>query len=189
MYVTIYRIECYSQPGPTVKSPAELHTKHDQPRDELTVLIADDDEAMRLLLKEALIQWGFNVIEAKDGEEAWEVMQQANAPRLLILDWRMPKLDGVQLCERIRKQLDFYPYIIFLSQVSGAENILTGFDAGANEFLIKPVNFKELRSRLIAGEKILEFIQVIDDQNKQLKSYVARIEQLEQLVDQLRKTK
>ena len=168
--------------------PMNAPVKHHQRIDGTTVLIADDNDAMRLLLKEALEQWGFHVVETKDGEEAWEVMQQPNPPRLLILDWRMPKLDGIALCERIRQQLNFYPYIIFLSQVSGVENLLKGFDAGADEFLLKPVNFKELRSRLVAGEKILEFITIIDEKNKQLKGAAARIAELEQSVETLRKS-
>ena len=148
---------------------------------ETKILIADDDESMRILLREAVTRWGFFAVEAKNGEEAWKILQEAAAPRLLILDWKMPKLDGIALCERIHKELTFKPYIIFLSQVSGAENILKGFDAGADEFLLKPVNFGELRSRLIFGEKILGLRSTINEQEIRLeknKSYIRTLEQM-----------
>ena len=164
---------------------ADLHgndTNTYQSSDTIKVLIADDDESMRSLLRATLSQLGYQVIEASNGEEAWEIMQQPDAPMLLILDWRMPKLNGLVLCERIRKELDFYPYIIFLTQVSGAENILKGLEAGADEFLLKPVNFAELRIRVFAGERIIQYLRIIDEQKKQLRNYVFYSQVLEQLI-------
>ncbi len=164
------------------------HTSQNSQED-TKILIADDDDAMRYLLREALMQWGYFVIEAKNGEEAWEAIHQPDPPHILILDWKMPKLDGITLSQRIRKELDFYPYIIFLTQVSGAENIIKGFDAGANEFLMKPVNFPELHNRIISGEKIIEFVKIIEEQNHVLNSCVSYIKTLEQLILLLRKMK
>lgn len=132
------------------------------------VLIAEDNPMMRELLRATLTQWGYQVIEVEDGQEAWEKLQLPDAPRLLILDWLMPKLDGIALCERIRKQLNYSPYIIFLTQVSGAGNIIRGIEAGADEFLLKPVNFSELRSRVFAGERIIEYQEIIARQNQKL---------------------
>ncbi len=120
------------------------------------VLIADDDVSTRFLLRTAISQWGYQVIEAKDGNEAWEILQKEDAPRLLILDWLMPGMDGITLCEKIKKQIiNNHPYIILLTQVSGPENITKGLDAGADEFLIKPFNMVELRSRLAVGKKLV----------------------------------
>lgn len=148
------------------------------------VLIADDDESMRHLLREAISQWGYQVVEAHDGEEAWKILQQNDPPQLLLLDWRMPKLNGLGLCERIRTELPFHPYIIFLTQVSGAENIIKGLEVGADEFLLKPVNFSELRIRIFAGERIIQYNNIIKKQQQQLQDYADYINVLEKKIKQ-----
>lgn len=121
------------------------------------VLIADDDPPTRILLSAAITQWGFEVIEAKDGEEAWEIAKDPQGPRILILDWLMPKLDGTEVCTRARKNLAWQPYIILLTQVTGVANIVKGLEAGADEFLTKPFNIPELRSRIMVGTRIITY--------------------------------
>jgi DNA-binding response OmpR family regulator len=123
----------------------------------LKVLIADDDPPTRVLLRAAISQWGYQVIEAQNGEEAWNLLQQADAPRLIILDWLMPKIDGIDLCRRIKKSLEYHPYVILLTQVAGTSNIIKGLEAGADEFLSKPFNMAELRSRLSVASRIINF--------------------------------
>ena len=144
------------------------------------VLIADDDPPTRVLLRAAILQWGFEAVEAKDGEEAWEILQQPDAPRLLIIDWLMPKLDGLSLCARIKERLTYqpYPYVILLTQVSGTANIVKGLEAGADEFLSKPFNMAELRSRLSVGERIITYEHALMERNKQLQNCVVEIETL-----------
>lgn len=143
-----------------------------------TVLIADDDEPTRILLRSSISQWGYKVIEASDGEEAWNILQRPKPPKILILDWLMPRLDGITLCERIRQKLDFYPYIIFLTRMSGTENILKGFEAGADEFLLKPFNPSELRIRIFAGERIIKYQDMVEEKNKQLQYCFSKMEML-----------
>ncbi len=123
----------------------------------LKVLIADDDPPTRVLLRAAISQWGYDIVEAKDGEEAWEILQHPDAPRLLIVDWLMPRLDGIDLCKRIKQEMSHRPYIILLTQVTGTENIVKGLEAGADEFLSKPFNMAELRSRLSVGARIIHY--------------------------------
>lgn len=147
----------------------------------LKVLVADDDIPTRILLRAAIAKWGFEVIEAKDGEEAWNILQQPNAPKLLILDWLMPKLDGIALCSRIKQELTHLPYIILLTQVSGTTNIIKALDSGANEFLSKPFNMAELRSRLSVGARIIQYENMLAKQNDQLQDYVKKIEMLGEL--------
>ena len=148
--------------------------------EKLQVLIADDDPPTRVLLRAAIAQWGFEVIEAKDGAEAWALLQTANAPRLLILDWLMPKLDGIDLCQRIKQQpaLNYPPYIILLTQVAGTANIIKGLEAGADEFLTKPFNMAELRSRLSVGMRIVRFENELTAQNQRLQQYAHSVEVL-----------
>lgn len=132
------------------------------------VLIADDDAPTRILLRAAISQWGYEVIEAADGEEAWELLQKEELPKLMIVDWLMPKLDGIDLCRRIKAELDQHPYIILLTQLSGTTNIVKGLEAGANEFLSKPFNMAELQSRLAVGSRIVGFEDRVLMYNKQL---------------------
>src|ERR1700726_2146257 len=87
------------------------------PQDEtIRVLIAEDDAMYRRILESWLEQWGFLTIFAKDGEQAWEILQQEPAPQLLIVDWVMPKVDGIELCRRIReKQQGRYQYVLLVT--------------------------------------------------------------------------
>jgi DNA-binding response OmpR family regulator len=137
----------------------------------LSVLVADDDPPTRALLKAGIARWGYHVIEATDGEAAWEILQKSNAPDLIILDWMMPKLDGIGLCQRIQEKLSHKPYIILLTQIAGTQNIIKGLEAGADEFLSKPFNMAELRSRLSVGAKIII-------SQKKMKNYVERVNKL-----------
>jgi DNA-binding response OmpR family regulator len=133
----------------------------------IRILIADDDPPTRMLLKAAISQWGYQTLEAGDGEEAWQLIQNENTPHLLILDWLMPKLDGIQLCFRIKDQTLKRPYIILLTQLSGSANIIKGLEAGADEFLSKPFNTAELRSRINVGVRIIKLTQELEKlQNK-----------------------
>lgn len=142
------------------------------------VLIADDDEATRILLRAALVQWGYHVVEAVNGEEAWKILQQPDPPRILILDWVMPKLDGVALCKRINQELSFHPYIIFLTRMASSENVIQGLEAGADEFLLKPFDLAELRIRIFAGQRIIKYRNQLEEQNVELQNYVANMQTL-----------
>lgn len=148
------------------------------PSTKLKLLIADDDTPTRILLRAAILQWGYEVIEAKDGEEAWQILQQPDAPRLLIFDWLMPKLDGIALCQRCKTELNYHPYIILLTQVSGTTNLLKGLEAGADEFLSKPFNMAELRSRLSIGSRIIQYDTELSHQNIKMQSYIKQMEML-----------
>jgi DNA-binding response OmpR family regulator len=158
----------------------------------LKVLIADDDAPTRILLRAAILQWGYTIVEAKDGEEAWTLMKTENAPQLLILDWLMPKIDGITLCER-KKELSYRPYIILLTQVTGTMNVVKGLDAGADEFLSKPFNMAELRSRLFTGARIVQYENQLTTHNKRFNLYYTKLEELItnslSLTDQLIKEK
>ncbi len=150
-------------------------------KEALKVLIADDDAPTRMLLRAAISQWGYEVIEAKDGEEAWDIMQDnENPPRILILDWLMPKLDGITLADRIKHERKDYPYsyIILLTQKTGTLNVIKSYEAGADTFLAKPFDMAELRSRLFSGEKMIRYDNQFIDQKKQLQHYLASVDKL-----------
>lgn len=151
----------------------------------LKVLIADDDPPTRILLRAAVGQWGYDIVEAKDGEEAWDLLQQPNPPRLLILDWLMPKLDGIGLCARVKSNTNLHFYIILLTQLSGSTNVVKGLEAGADEFLSKPFNMAELRSRLAVGAKIIAYENEIIEKNTTINKCIDDIKLLSTLINEL----
>ena len=144
----------------------------------IKVLIADDDPPTRMLLRTAIMRWGYEVIEANDGEEAWEILQKPNPPQLLIIDWLMPKLDGIALCDRIRHGIFSHNYIILLTQVTGVANLVKALEAGADEYVSKPFNMTEFQSRFSVGTRILGYENMLAEQNNELQMYISRMEHL-----------
>ncbi|MDE3243604.1 MAG: diguanylate cyclase [Nitrospirota bacterium] len=105
----------------------------------------------------ALVKWGYEIIASQDGRDAWEILQQADAPRMAILDWMMPELDGLAVCQEVRKRDDHsYTYLLLLTSNTQKAERLAGLHAGADDYLTKPVDLEELRVRLQAGRRILD---------------------------------
>lgn len=122
-----------------------------------TILIAEDDRIFRRILESWLQKFGYRVIVAEDGLRAWEILQQENAPALLILDWMMPGIDGPELCRRIRERRDaFYPYILLVTAKEEKQHVVQGLASGADDYLTKPFDPRELRARLQVGKRILD---------------------------------
>jgi diguanylate cyclase (GGDEF)-like protein len=123
----------------------------------MKVLIADDDPVSCSILERKLSSWGYDVVVCADGISAWEALRSKGAPRLAILDWMMPGLSGLEICRKIRERpVDSYTYILMLTAKDRKEDILTGLDAGADDFLIKPFDPHELDVRLRIGRRILD---------------------------------
>lgn len=110
-----------------------------------------------MILEKAVSKWGYEPILAEDGEQAWEILQQDDAPELLLLDWEMPKLSGVELCRRIRENEKGDPsFIILLTSRTSTNDIVTGLEAGSNEYIAKPTESAELEARLRVGTRMLQ---------------------------------
>lgn len=123
---------------------------------EMKVLIADDDFIQRRLLQARLASLGYETTVACSGTEAWQILQGEAPPALAVLDWMMPGIDGVTLCRRIRQRgAEPYTYIILLTSKTRKEDLLEGLDAGADDYLTKPVDQEELAVRLRTGRRIL----------------------------------
>ena len=123
----------------------------------MRILIAEDDPISLVLLQALLNQWGYEVIVTHDGNEAWQVLQADMAPRLAILDWEMPGMDGPALCHQVReRQGSPYTYIILLTARTKREDLIAGMEAGADDYVTKPFDAHELRVRLRAGRRILD---------------------------------
>ena len=128
----------------------------------MKILIADDDSITRRLLETILNKWGYQVMIAQDGDEAWRALQGEGAPKLAILDWMMPGLDGVEICRRARQRVDApYVYMLLLTSKIRKEDIIEGMDAGADDYLTKPFNRHELEVRLRAGLRILDLQEAL----------------------------
>jgi len=132
-------------------------------------LIADDDKVNRRILVTFLEKWGYDVMIAADGNEAWQILQTEGAPRLVILDWMMPGMDGAEICGAIRKRNDpFYTYVILVTAKFQKQDILEGLAAGADDYITKPFDPHELRARLRTGQRILELQEDLRRVQKQL---------------------
>ncbi|RLC24824.1 MAG: diguanylate cyclase response regulator [Deltaproteobacteria bacterium] len=122
----------------------------------MNILIAEDEPVSRHLLEVTLRKWGYEVTAARDGAEAWEILNRPEAPNLVISDWMMPKMDGLELCRRVRgDQKKEYTYIIILTGKGKKEDIVKGLNAGADDYVIKPFDREELKSRVGIGERII----------------------------------
>jgi two-component system, cell cycle response regulator len=122
-----------------------------------SILIADDDAVSRRLLRKLLDQWGYIVTEVTDGRAALKALVKPLAPKLAILDWMMPGLDGPEVVQQLRQaRLSSYTYVLLLTAKTGKSDTLAGLDAGADDYLTKPCDAQELRARLRVGERILE---------------------------------
>ena len=126
----------------------------------MKVLIADDDRMIRNLVKKDLLAWGYTVVEAADGIEAWNILNAPDAPPLVLLDWEMPGMDGMELCRKISSNIDVqYVYQIVLTGKSDQQSMLDIMRIGADDFIRKPFNHEELEVRVRAGVRIVELQQ------------------------------
>jgi len=131
----------------------------------MRALIADDDPTALLLLASVLEGWGYQVVTARDGIEAWDLLRRGDAPPLAILDWMMPGLDGVEVCRKVRQASAApYVYLIMLTAKTGRQDIVRGMEAGADDYVAKPFDEHELEVRLRAGRRIVELQEALRTQ-------------------------
>jgi two-component system, cell cycle response regulator len=121
------------------------------------ILVVEDSPVYRQLLTSHLKEWGFPFKVAKDGSEAWTLLQRPDCPKLILLDWVLPDIDGIELCRRIRLAgaNNSYSYVILLTGKDGQKDMLEAMQAGADDFLSKPFDQLELKARLLVGKRIV----------------------------------
>lgn len=120
----------------------------------MRILIADDDATSRLVLKATASKLGHECLDAKDGSSAWDVLSSDRID-VLLTDWMMPGVDGPELCRRVRDELsDRYTYVVLITALGHREQVLEGMSAGADDYLIKPVDPFAVRTRLVAAERV-----------------------------------
>jgi two-component system, cell cycle response regulator len=123
----------------------------------MQVLIVDDSSVYRHLVTSHLQEWGFPFKIATDGNEAWTLLQRPDCPKLVLLDWVLPDINGIELCRRIRTaaSISSYSYIILLTGKDSKKDMLAAMDAGADDYLVKPFDGAELKARLLVGKRIV----------------------------------
>lgn len=156
-----------TRPGPS-PGDAEL----------LPVIVAEDDPVSRELVRTLLEKWGYRVIVTNDGREAMEAIRAQTTPALAVIDWMMPGMDGLELCQRVREANKIL-YIILLTARGGKERLIEGLEAGADDYLMKPFDKDELRARLRVGARIIALHMTL----------AARVAELEDASSEIRSLK
>jgi sigma-B regulation protein RsbU (phosphoserine phosphatase) len=143
------------------------------------ILIAEDEAVSRRLLQAALSKWGDRIVVACDGTEAWQALQQEPYPSLLILDWLMPGLDGLELCRKVRTLPAYQSaYIILLTGKASKEDIVLGLDAGADDYVTKPFDPGELRARVSVGVRVAQLQLNLAERVRELETALAKVKTL-----------
>ncbi|MEM9575600.1 MAG: SpoIIE family protein phosphatase [Pseudomonadota bacterium] len=146
------------------------------------ILVVDDSRLQRKILSSSLTRWGYEVVEAESGAEAIAVCLERR-PELVISDWIMPGMTGIEFCNKFREiTSDSYGYFILLTSKSEKNDVAEGLDAGADDFLTKPVNGSELRARITAGERIIEMQRELKQKNRVI---TQTLDELQRLYDSL----
>lgn len=149
----------------------------------MKIIVADDEPVSRRLVQAILHQGGHEVLPAEDGGKAWELLCR-NSAHMLIADWMMPGLDGLELVKRIRTQLDSdaYVYIIILTAKQQREALLKGLEAGADDYIRKPFSRDELILRVNAGKRVLQWEEQLRQKNRELQKTLAEVKQLKGII-------
>lgn len=142
---------------------------------QLQILVADDSAPFRDMLQRMLVEWGYEVTLVCDGEQAWEQLRQENGPRLALLDWMMPGMEGAEVCRRVRATVrDRYVYMMLLSVRADLADVVTGIESGADDYIVKPFQVDELRVRLCAGQRVLALQEELVQAREALREQATR---------------
>ena len=149
----------------------------------MKILIAEDDPVSRHMLQARLVEWGYDVQMAVDGVEAWEALHSADAPRLAIVDWVMPGLDGPEFCRRARRDPAVRStYIILLTAREGRQDLVAGLQSGADDYVTKPFDSEELQARIQVGIRVLGLQGELAARVTELEEALGKVRQLSGLL-------
>ncbi len=149
----------------------------------MRILIAEDNLVSRKLLSVALKKWGYEVTAVNDGKAAWDELQKHDAPKLVILDWNMPEMDGLQVCLRLKESgATDPPYIILLTARTEKKDVVNALEAGANDYITKPFNNMELRARVRVGHRMVEMKEKLAKQVQELRTALEHIKTLQGII-------
>jgi DNA-binding response OmpR family regulator len=162
---------------------AEVDNQEESAQGASRILVADDDPLSLRVLQKALERWGHEVAVARDGTEAWQILTRPEAPRMAILDWMMPGMDGPTICQRARAAPAITAtYLILLTARNDYGDIVSGLEAGANDYVVKPFNRAELRARVRVGLRVLELQSKLAERVRDLEAALKQVKQLRGLL-------
>jgi DNA-binding response OmpR family regulator len=149
----------------------------------MRALIADDDPVTAALVAGSVRRWHLEPIVAYDGKAAWERLCEPDPPLLAILDWMMPEIDGLELCRRLRsRESTTHTYVILLTGRDSSPDRVTGLEAGADDYLVKPFDIHELRARVNIGVRTVSLQQQLSSKIAALEETIANVKQLKGLL-------
>jgi sigma-B regulation protein RsbU (phosphoserine phosphatase) len=148
----------------------------------MRVLIAEDDRISMHLLTTNLQRWGHEPVRATDGLEALKLLQGTDAPRLAILDWMLPDMEGPEICKRLHEQSASPPYVILLTARQGLAEEIKGMKAGADDYLTKPYNREELQIRIEVGVRMIELQKKLADRIEELEAALEQVKHLQGII-------
>jgi len=149
----------------------------------MKVLVADDDRIAAAVLAQTLSRWEFDVTVVADGAEAWRHLEGASAPTLAVLDRMMPGLDGAEVCRRVRRDLpNANMYLVLLTSLGSGQDVVSGLDAGADDYVTKPFDVDELRARINVGVRVVSLQEKLSQRVLELQAALANVKQLHGLL-------
>lgn len=149
----------------------------------MRILIAEDDFTSRTMLASVLKKNGHEAVEAVNGAEAWEALQKGDAPRLAILDWMMPVMDGLEVVRKVRElKSDRPPYLLMLTTKDEKSDIITALEAGADDYLTKPFHPGELWARLEVGRRLTDIQDQLSTQILDLRQALEQVRTLQGII-------
>ena len=149
----------------------------------MKALIADDDRVAATAVSASVSAWGFDVEVVHDGTAAWERLTTDPAPSLALVDWEMPGIEGPELCRRLRDDpTRAHLYLVLLTARSRSADVVAGLEAGADDYLVKPVNMAELRARLHVGRRVVDLQARLAEKVTELQATLDRVRQLRGLL-------
>jgi DNA-binding response OmpR family regulator len=148
----------------------------------MKVLVAEDDTVYCRIL-ESVLREEFEVVLAEDGNRAWEILHATGGPQLALLDWQMPGMDGLEVCRKVRAHPAMNSiYLVIATVRQSQQDVLAGFEAGANDYITKPFHAQELRARLRVGRRVVELQATLATRIAQLQDALSRVKQLQGLL-------
>jgi len=150
-----------------------------QRRMTVKILIAEDELTTRMLVQVSLENWGYRVESVVNGQQAWSALKRKDAPSIAILDWEMPELDGPEVCRKVKEMgKENSPYIILLTGRDSNNDIVEGFDAGADDYMTKPFNNNELQARVRVAERLVRTQTSLTESVAELKEVLNHLEMI-----------
>jgi DNA-binding response OmpR family regulator len=149
----------------------------------MQILVAEDDAVSRRALDVILRRWNYDVLAVADGAAAWDILQTEQAPKIAILDWMMPVMDGPEVCRRVQA-LDRAepPYLILLTARGSKEDMVSGFRSGADDYVTKPFDREELHARIQVGIRMIGLQKKLADRVRELEEAITKVKQLQGLL-------